>query len=58
MSEHVITMPDVGEGIAEAELAEWYVKVGEIVREDTVLAAVTTDKATVEIPSPVTGQVV
>ena len=58
MGECVITMPDVGEGIAEAELAEWYVKVGEIVREDTVLAAVTTDKATVEIPSPVTGQVV
>ncbi|WP_336490867.1 dihydrolipoamide acetyltransferase family protein [Methylobacterium nigriterrae] len=58
MGEHVITMPDVGEGIAEAELAEWYVKVGEFVREDAVLADVTTDKATVEIPSPVTGQVV
>jgi 2-oxoisovalerate dehydrogenase E2 component (dihydrolipoyl transacylase) len=58
MGEHLITMPDVGEGIAEAELAEWFVKVGEFVHEDAVLAAVTTDKATAEIPSPVTGQVV
>jgi 2-oxoisovalerate dehydrogenase E2 component (dihydrolipoyl transacylase) len=58
MGEHLITMPDVGEGIAEAELAEWFVKVGEFVHEDAVLAAVTTDKATAEIPSPVTGRVV
>ena len=43
-------MPDVGEGIAEAELVEWHVKVGDLVREDAVLAAVMTDKATVEIP--------
>ncbi|GJE52333.1 Lipoamide acyltransferase component of branched-chain alpha-keto acid dehydrogenase complex [Methylobacterium tardum] len=58
MGEHLITMPDVGEGIAEAELAEWFVTVGELVHEDTVLAAVTTDKATAELPSPVTGRVV
>lgn len=58
MADHLITMPDVGEGIAQAELAEWFVKVGDRVREDAVLAAVTTDKATAEIPSPVTGQVV
>lgn len=57
MSEHVIKMPDVGEGIAEAELVEWHVKVGDLVREDTLLAAVMTDKATVEIPSPVEGEV-
>jgi 2-oxoisovalerate dehydrogenase E2 component (dihydrolipoyl transacylase) len=57
MSEHLIKMPDVGEGIAEAELVEWHVKVGDLVREDTVLAAVMTDKATVEIPSPVDGEV-
>jgi 2-oxoisovalerate dehydrogenase E2 component (dihydrolipoyl transacylase) len=50
-------MPDVGEGVAEAELVEWHVKVGDLVREDTVLAAVMTDKATVEIPSPVDGKV-
>src|SRR3712207_169941 len=57
MSEHLIKMPDVGEGIAEAELVEWHVKVGDLVREDAVLAAVMTDKATVEIPSPVDGEV-
>lgn len=57
MGEHVIKMPDVGEGIAEAELVEWHVKVGDIVREDTILAAVMTDKATVEIPSPVEGEI-
>jgi 2-oxoisovalerate dehydrogenase E2 component (dihydrolipoyl transacylase) len=57
MGEHVIKMPDVGEGIAEAELVEWHVKVGDLVREDTLLAAVMTDKATVEIPSPVEGEV-
>ena len=57
MAEHVIKMPDVGEGVAEAELVEWHVKIGDLVREDTVLAAVMTDKATVEIPSPVEGKV-
>ncbi len=57
MGEHMIKMPDVGEGIAEAELVEWHVKVGDLVREDSVLAAVMTDKATVEIPSPVNGEV-
>jgi len=57
MGEHVIKLPDVGEGVAEAELVEWHVKVGDPVREDMVLAAVMTDKATVEIPSPVDGTV-
>ena len=58
MAEHVIRLPDVGEGIAEAELVEWHVKVGDLVREDTTLAAVMTDKATVEIPSPVDGEII
>ncbi|MDX8531969.1 dihydrolipoamide acetyltransferase family protein [Mesorhizobium sp. VK25A] len=57
MGEHIIKLPDVGEGVAEAELVEWHVKVGDLVREDTVLAAVMTDKATVEIPSPVDGEI-
>ncbi len=57
MGEHVIKLPDVGEGVAEAELVEWHVKVGDLVREDTMLAAVMTDKATVEIPSPVDGEI-
>ncbi len=57
MAERIIKLPDVGEGIAEAELVEWHVKVGDVVREDDLLAAVMTDKATVEIPSPVEGEV-
>src|SRR5271169_2621715 len=57
VAEHVIKLPDVGEGVAEAELVEWHVKVGDLVREDAVLGAVMTDKATVEIPSPVEGEV-
>ena len=55
MADFVLRMPDVGEGVAEAEIVEWHVKPGDVVREDTVLAAVMTDKATVEIPSPVAG---
>ena len=57
MAERVVKLPDVGEGIAEAELVEWQVKVGDLVREDAVLGAVMTDKATVEIPSPAEGRV-
>jgi len=58
VAEQVIRLPDVGEGIAEAELVEWHVKVGDLVRADTTLAAVMTDKATVEIPSPVDGEII
>lgn len=58
MAVRSIKLPDVGEGVAEAELVEWHVEVGDIVREDMVLAAVMTGKATVEIPSPVEGEVV
>ncbi|NTJ44801.1 2-oxo acid dehydrogenase subunit E2 [Agrobacterium larrymoorei] len=58
MAEFTLKMPDVGEGVAEAELVEWHVKPGDPVREDMVLAAVMTDKATVEIPSPVAGVVI
>jgi 2-oxoisovalerate dehydrogenase E2 component (dihydrolipoyl transacylase) len=57
MSVHVIRMPDLGEGIAEVELVAWHVKPDDIVAEDQVLADVMTDKATVEIPSPVAGKV-
>jgi 2-oxoisovalerate dehydrogenase E2 component (dihydrolipoyl transacylase) len=57
MAERVIKLPDVGEGVAEAELVEWHVKVGDMVREDSILAAVMTDKATVEIPAPADGTV-
>ena len=55
MGIHVIKMPDIGEGIAEVELVEWHVQVGDTVAEDQNLVDVMTDKATVEIPSPVAG---
>ncbi len=57
MGIHTIKMPDIGEGIAEVELVAWHVKVGDMVSEDQILADVMTDKATVEIPSPVAGKV-
>jgi len=57
MGIHVIKMPDIGEGIAEVELVMWHVKVGDAVSEDMILADVMTDKATIEIPSPVHGTV-
>ena len=57
MSEYVVKLPDVGEGIAEAEIVEWHVSVGDTIAEDQVMVEVMTDKATVELPSPVTGVV-
>ncbi len=57
MSRYVFKMPDLGEGTVEAEIVEWKVKVGDTVQEDTVIAEVMTDKAAVEVPSPVTGKV-
>ena len=57
MGIHVIKMPDFGEGMAEAELVAWHVKPGDSVVEDQALVDVMTDKATVEIPSPVAGTV-
>jgi 2-oxoisovalerate dehydrogenase E2 component (dihydrolipoyl transacylase) len=51
-------LPDVGEGVAEAEIVEWLVAVGDEVTPDSVLAEVLTDKATVEVSSPVSGRVV
>ena len=53
-----IRLPDVGEGVAEAELVEWKVKPGDTVFEDEIVGAVMTDKAAVEIPSSVTGKVI
>src|SRR5262249_38026529 len=58
MGIRVIKLPDVGEGVAEAELVEWHVEIGQSGLEDQLLAAVMTDQATVEIPSPVAGTVV
>lgn len=57
MGIYTIRLPDVGEGIAEAELVEWHVSIGDSVKEDQVIAAVMTDKAAVEVPSSVDGTV-
>ena len=57
MGVFVFKLPDVGEGTAEAELVEWKVAVGDMVAEDQPLADVMTDKATVELTSPVAGRV-
>jgi len=56
-STRVIKVPDVGEGVAEVELVAWHVQPGDHVAEDQALADVMTDKASVEIPSPVAGRV-
>ena len=50
-------LPDVGEGVAEAEIVAWHVKVGDVVHEDQNLVDVMTDKATVEMPVPISGKV-
>ncbi|MEM7700993.1 MAG: dihydrolipoamide acetyltransferase family protein [Pseudomonadota bacterium] len=57
MAKFTFNMPDVGEGVAEAEIVEWHVKVGDAVEEDQHLVDVMTDKATIDIESPVTGTV-
>ena len=51
-------LPDIGEGIAEAEIVAWHVKVGDVIGEDQQIADMMTDKATVEMESPVAGKVV
>jgi len=58
MGRYVFKLPDVGEGTAEAEIVAWHVKVGDLVQEDQNLVDVMTDKATVEMTSPVTGRIV
>ena len=58
MGQYVFKLPDVGEGTAEAEIAAWHVAVGDMVTEDQHLVDIMTDKAVVEIPSPVAGRIV
>ena len=53
----VFVLPDIGEGLVEGELVKWHVKAGDAVTENQPLAAVLTDKAEVEIPSPKTGKI-
>lgn len=54
---YLFKLPDIGEGIHEGEIVKWFVKPGDEVKEDDVLAEVQNDKAVVEIPSPVDGKV-
>jgi 2-oxoisovalerate dehydrogenase E2 component (dihydrolipoyl transacylase) len=57
MSEHIFKLPDLGEGMVEAEISEWMVKVGDFIEEEDVFGAVMTDKAAVELSAPVSGKV-
>lgn len=57
MAIYAFRLPDIGEGVAEAEIVAWHVAVGDVVEEDQPLADVMTDKATVEMTSPVAGTV-
>ena len=58
MAIYVFRMPDLGEGTVSAEMMQWHVKAGDVVREDQIIADVMTDKAAIEIPAPVAGRVV
>ena len=58
MSEFIFKLPDLGEGTVESEIGEWFIKVGDKVAEETVVGTMMTDKAAVELSSPVSGTVV
>jgi 2-oxoisovalerate dehydrogenase E2 component (dihydrolipoyl transacylase) len=58
MGSYVFKLPDVGEGVAEAEIVKWHASVGDDIREEQPLVDIMTDKATVEIVSPVSGRIV
>jgi 2-oxoisovalerate dehydrogenase E2 component (dihydrolipoyl transacylase) len=58
MSEHIFKLPDLGEGTVESEIGEWFINVGDFVEEETVVGTMMTDKAAVELASPVSGTVV
>lgn len=58
MGKYIFKLPDVGEGTAEAEIVAWHVKIGDVIKEDQHLVDVMTDKATVEMTSPVSGKII
>ena len=58
MSKYTFNLPDIGEGIAEAEIVKWHIKIGDVVSEDDQIADVMTDKATVEMEAPVSGKII
>src|SRR5947208_7268333 len=58
MGRYIVKVPDIGEGMTEAEIVAWHVAPGQVIREEDPLVDVMTDKATVELPAPVAGTVV
>ena len=58
MGSYLFRLPDIGEGVAEAEIVAWHVKPGDVVAEEDVIVEVMTEKASVEVPAPVSGRVV
>jgi len=58
MSEYIFKLPDLGEGTVESEIGEWFIKVGDPIQEEDIVGTVMTDKAAVEVSSPVSGKVV
>src|SRR5947208_11003266 len=58
MARYEFKLPNIGEGIAEAEIVAWHVKIGDTIGEDQQIADMMTDKATVEMESPVAGKVI
>jgi 2-oxoisovalerate dehydrogenase E2 component (dihydrolipoyl transacylase) len=58
MSEYVFKLPDLGEGTVESEIGEWFIKVGDVINEEDIVGTMMTDKAAVEVSSPVSGKVV
>ena len=58
MSEFIFKLPDLGEGMVESEIGEWFIKVGDQVAEEDIVGSMMTDKAAVELSSPVSGKVV
>ena len=58
MSEYIFKLPDLAEGTVESEIGEWFIEVGQLVKEEDIVGTVMTDKAAVEVSSPVTGTVV
>ena len=58
MSTHTFKLPDLGEGTVSAEIIAWHVKPGDVLTEDQPLVEMSTDKAVVEVPSPVSGRVI
>ena len=58
MSEYIFKLPDLGEGMVESEIGEWFINVGDQVAEEDVVGTMMTDKAAVELSSPITGKVI